>query len=97
MEKSNLIHLSTACVSLTTASALNESAFTDTKLASELVVYMKSLYGWFIHVPENIENLDISDDLKECLKYAKANDCEWLAFDRDVEYDPSDGLKQFEW
>lgn len=97
MEKLNMMCLSTACVSETTADMLNESAFTDNKLSDELVIHMKGIYGWFVYVPDDVSSLDIPDDLKKCLEVASNNNCNWLAFDRDVEFDEKDGLKEHKW
>ena len=97
MEKNSIMHLSTSCISVETAGLINESAFHDTKLSDEIVIYMKGVYGWFIPLPENIDKLDIPEYLKNCMLYAEKNDCKWLAFDRDVEYDASDGLKEYTW
>lgn len=43
------------------------------------------LYGWFIHIPEDedLEDLRIPEDLRECCKFAKENDCVWLCLDCD--------------
>lgn len=97
MEKSNMIGLSTACISPKTADIINDIAFCHESPYDDLVVYSKYLYGWFVHVPEDIDSQDMPEDLKACLNYAKSNSCEWLMFDRDIEYNEKDGLIHFDW
>lgn len=97
MEKSNMIGLSTACITASTADIINESSFTNESICDDLIAYQKGTYGWLIHVPENIEVLKIPKDLKACLNYAKSNGCEWIMFDRDIEYDEADGLEKYSW
>lgn len=97
MEKVSMLNLSTACISVGTAGILNESAFHDGEICDGLVAYAKGLYGWIVHVPTSIQSNQIPEDLKACLEHAASNDCEWIMFDRDVEYDESDGLPKFDW
>jgi len=100
MEKSGILHLSTACISQETAGKLNECAFKNTKLSDKFDVYQKGLYGWFVPIVKefDIESAKtIPEDLKKCMLYAKSNNCDWLAFDRDVEYIKADGLKEYTW
>lgn len=52
-----------------------------------LCVYKKADFGWFVYVPEDLEDIsyDIPNDLMECLLFAKENDCAWLCLDCDGE------------
>lgn len=72
----------------------------DAKEDLGLVVYNKGEYGWFIFVPYftelEAEDVDkIPQDLLLVLAYAKANQCNWVMFDRDV--DPIHALPVYEW
>jgi hypothetical protein len=97
MEISNVLSLSTACIDVSTANILNESAFHDCEICDGLVAYAKGLYGWIVHVPTSYKSNHIPDDLNTCLKYAMSKNCEWIMFDRDVEYDEKDGLPKYDW
>lgn len=59
-----------------------------------IIVYPKDGYGYFVVVPfENEENSRrVPQDLKDIIKFAKANSCEWVMLDSDGlanEYLPS--------
>ena len=97
MEKMNMMNLSTACISENTADALNKQVFCKENM--QLVIYPKDVYGWFIYIPtsKSIDSLEIPEDLKRCLNFAAKNGCELLCFDRDVEFDASDGLPEYKW
>ena len=93
MEKLKMLALSTVHVSEDTAKLIDNG---DT----EVVIYAKEKYGWFVHVPElcnmnNLENGKCPSDLYRCILFARKNDCDWLMFDRDVE--PIDELPQYNW
>ncbi len=63
-----------------------------------LSVYQKADYGWFIHVPEYVRELEDTScpaDLYKCMFYAHENGCEWLCLDSDGE--TVDELKKYEW
>ncbi|ADL36047.1 hypothetical protein bpr_II108 (plasmid) [Butyrivibrio proteoclasticus B316] len=92
MEINKMLSLSTAHITKETESKLSEQSI------YEVNVYEKSEYGYFIY--PNIELLDkrgwdIPEDLKKCIGLAKANNCNWIVFDRDV--DPVDELPTYEW
>lgn len=93
MEKTGLMHLSTACITPETAGIIAKAAQSENEL-NELVAFNKSVYGWFVYVPKNQD--DFPKDLKDCMKYAKENDCDWICFDRDVEFNEKDGLPRYE-
>ena len=48
-----------------------------------LSVYTKGDYGYMVLVPENPVDPKIPEDLADCFKNAKINDCKWLVFDED--------------
>jgi hypothetical protein len=55
---------------------------------SELVVFPKKDYGYFIFIGSDyVEELykDIPNDLVEVIKFALKKDCAWLCLDRDAE------------
>lgn len=97
MEKSSMLGLSTACISSKTADIINEIAFGHESSYEGLIAYPKHVYGWFVHVSEEIELENLPEDLKNCLNYAKLKGCEWIMFDRDIEYNEKDGLPYFNW
>lgn len=76
------LDLSTAHITTDTYDAL-----VDQELES-IVSYPKvceyDTYGVFVYVPED-EDQDIPVDLKNVIDYARANDCQWIQFDRDAE------------
>jgi len=51
-----------------------------------VIYYDKPKYGYFIHIPEDLDELeDVPDDLMECLKFAKKHKCDWINLDCDGE------------
>ena len=99
MEKSGIMHLSTACISKETAGELNEAAFHNELAFACVPIYEKSVYGWFLQVPINDKRIEekLPKDIRECFALARKNECEWLVFDRDVKYDKKDRLKEYSW
>lgn len=54
---------------------------------SNLSIYKKAEYGWWIYVPKNMTdsftNRDVIKELQPLIKLACENNCEWLCIDRD--------------
>lgn len=46
-------------------------------------VYYESLYGWFVYVPDDLNEIDVSENLKHILAFAKSHECDWMCFDED--------------
>ena len=54
----------------------------------DLTIYNKSEYGWWMRVPDEMDDsdeLDIPSDLRVVLEYARHHGCLWVMFDRDAE------------
>ena len=75
-----MLDLSTCHITKETNDALLEEKIQD------VVYYQKPGYGFFIHIPECLEDVedgDIPDDLFKCLVYALENRCDWINLDCD--------------
>jgi hypothetical protein len=57
--------------------------------------FTKADYGWFVFVPEDLEEEVVPEELLACFVLARAQGCEWLMFDRDA--DTLDTLPVFAW
>lgn len=63
-----------------------------------LMIYEKEDYGYFVRVPSNLEEIDLSEysqAFRDLLAAADVAGCSWLEIDRDG--DVIDGLPAFEW
>lgn len=92
MEISKMLTISTAHITKETADLLNVEMKEDNMW---LCVYNKENYGWFIHVPDDLEDLNVPDELMKCLLFAKDIGCDWLCLDCDGEVLPY--LHQYNW
>ena len=74
--------LSTAHVSAKTATALARNGEEN---EIPLAVYPKAQFGWFVYLNGNSDDdiADLPDDLRDCVRFAKANDCSILCLDAD--------------
>lgn len=90
MEKHNMLALSTGHVSEETAKLMDIDQ-------CGLVVYEKEDYGWFVHLPDPLDEYKESTpkDLYKCMTFAMKQGCDWVMFDCDVE--PIDELPVYEW
>jgi hypothetical protein len=86
--------LSTAHIEPVTSKLLLEHCEENAVDTLSLIVFQKSVYGFFIVVPdnpadpENTDPIDLSElpkDLMGILEYAWENLCEWVMLDRDAE------------
>lgn len=93
MEKTGLMTLSTACITPETAGMIAKAAKNDDN-DMDIISFEKGVYGWFVYVMDNMNNLP--EDLRDCMAYAKENECDWICFDRDAEFNEADGLKKYE-
>jgi len=54
-----------------------------------LSAFEKGEYGWFVYVPEPqlLEELveGLTEDVATCIRFAAAQDMQWIMFDRDVD------------
>lgn len=54
-----------------------------------VTAFEKGEYGWFVYVPEQqlLEELveGLTEDVANCIRYAAAQDMQWIMFDRDVD------------
>ena len=83
MEISKMLTISTAHITEETANKLDREINEN---IIGLCVYEKTDFGWFIHVPDDLEEVVESlRDLCECLLLAKDLGCEWLCLDCDGE------------
>jgi len=68
-------HLSRQTIALLEANRLNGALY-----------YPKSVYGWFVHVPEKADfeaQPELPADLLTCIEFAQGQDLDWIMFDRD--------------
>lgn len=84
LDIAKILTLSTAHIKPETATMLDNEPNTDNL---NLSVYNKARYGWFIYVDSVIDDtLDhLPEDLKDCIAFAKEQECEWLCLDADGE------------
>ena len=64
----------------------------------DAVYYQKPGYGFFINVPDDLEdaeNGDVPGDLYKCMKFAQDDGCQWINLDCDGTV--IDKLPQYEW
>ena len=90
------LELSTSNVSEETALWLGEAV--EQNSYPGIAIYGKAEYGWFVHVPEEVEPGElekIPTDLYGVLMYAKALGCRLVMFDMDAE--PNADLPEFDW
>ena len=86
------LDLSKAHITPETDEFLRKEAHKD---FAEVIVYEKE-YGYFVCVPpDGFDCYNIPDDLRNCIEFAKENDCNWIIIDRDAEI--IDELKTYEW
>lgn len=88
----NVVTLSTIHIRPETAELIDDGKFT------ELSVYKKEEYGWWIYLPDYVDDKQsdqIPEDLKDCITYAKGLGCCWLCLDCDGQ--EMDCLKKYEW
>ena len=90
LEICKMLTISTAHITKETADMLSISE-------TDLIVYDKDEYGWWIAVCD-IDLYELSgvpDDLAACVRLAMQNGCEWLCLDCDGEV--VDCLPTYEW
>lgn len=81
--------------------SMNTKDWIDESLAGILpiTIYEKSIYGWFILVPQIKEDADrlsqIPNDLRGIIEYALKQDCTWVMLDCDADTIPE--LPTFDW
>lgn len=63
-------------------------------LPTFLYAFEKADYGWFVYVPECLEE-DTPDSLADCLDFAHDNKFTWVMFDRDAPV--TEGLAVYDW
>lgn len=99
LDTMRIINLSTDHIRQETAELLDEQTRHDKDCLDSIAVYKKDEYGYFVYIMDYGEeaNEDLPEDLKDCIRLAKSNDCEMIIFDRD--FDPISGntLKTYEW
>lgn len=85
MEISKMLTISTAHITEQTAEFLSTNVIT--------VPHYEYEYGYFIYIPEY--DMNLPQDLMDCMLFAKANGCEWLRLDCDGYY--VDELERYDW
>lgn len=90
LEIAKMLTLSTAHIKKETAEFLNNPN-------SDLIVFAKGEYGWFISGEWIQEELipDIPEDLIKIVHLAQENECLWICLDRDGE--EIEGLPVYKW
>lgn len=85
MEISKMLTISTVHITKETNDLLESEADKNITIGFP-EVYGKENYGYFIHVPEDLEEYEeVPRDLLKCMLLAQKNDCEWLCLDCDGE------------
>ena len=95
MEISKMLTLSTGHITRDTANLLESLADEYEDIIGSPIIYKKGDYGWFVHIPEELDEYSIPYDLLQVLEFAKRHDCDWLCLDCDgqeIEF-----LPQYEW
>lgn len=82
-EIDRVMTVSTAHVSPETARAMDDDPEAN---QITLPVYRKGEFGWFVYLNGSSEHdvLNLPDDLRACVRLARANDCSILCLDRDA-------------
>lgn len=75
MEIDKMLTLSTAHIDQESANYLDEE--------SDLVVYSKHEFGWFVYTGESTYLLTVPEPLKRVIRFAQSKGCAWLCLDRD--------------
>lgn len=87
----NMLDLSTYHLSVHTYELLREG--TDEQVKS-LIFYekkdpeLKGLFehlGFIVHINEDMDNNDLPEDLKKCIRFAASKGCDWINFDPEGE------------
>lgn len=76
-------------LALSTAHLSQATLEKGTDAFQRLSAFEKGEYGWFVYVPEPqlLEELveGLTDDIATCIRFAAAQDMQWIMFDRDVD------------
>lgn len=92
-EITKMLTISTEHITPETAEKLNKEPDANNM---SLCVYEKAEFGWFIHIPEDMDDCEqVPDDLRRCIEFADEQGCEWLCIDCDGE--TVDELPLHEW
>ena len=103
LEISRMLTISTVHISKKTAERLTFGNPHDLKMPA---YFEKGDYGWFVFVPRNYLDVhsngdheesyqNAPDDLRDCMREAWLNNCEWLCLDCDgLEVDD---LPKYDW
>lgn len=81
----------TKCLTVSTAhvkpATMVQLALEKCRNKMGLVVYDKGEYGFWVYIPEYIDEFasSIPQDLMDCLNLARKNGCEWLCLDSGAE------------
>lgn len=78
MEIDKIITLSTAHITKETYNLLENH---PSEVCTAL--YRKNRYGWFIYVPDELDNISVPKDLNKLFEFARRHDCVWLCLDCD--------------
>lgn len=92
MLKFTMLDMSTCHITKETNDLLLKNSIGD------VVYYQKPGYGFFIHIPDDLEETENGDapvDLYRCIKFALNNGCQWINMDCDGE--EIEELPKYEW
>jgi len=81
-----MLDVSTAHLSNATLKWLGEQA--DSEDPNGLIVYAKSVYGFFIPIIDDDDSLsednNFPDDLRKVIEFAQSQECNWIMIERDA-------------
>lgn len=81
LEISKMLTVSTAHLTEDDAVYLARSCYFEAE--DDLVVYAKGDYGWFVYIPYDLNEYNLSKNLKHIFTLAKIFECIWICFDED--------------
>lgn len=82
MRQVKMMELSTSNLKGETRNWLDEQL---SKRNSELIIYPKENFGYFIPLFDEMELDSVPNDLRKIIDYAISNNFEWIMFDCDAE------------
>lgn len=81
LEISKMLTISTAHLTEDDAVYLDNACYFEAD--DDLIVYAKGYCGWFVYMPDDLNEYNLSKNLKHIFALAKIFDCVWICFDVD--------------
>lgn len=94
LEISKMLTISTKHITTEANEGILYAYYDNDEYVSTLV-YSKDGYGWFIYIDEDFEKKTNPECLKNCMRFARENGCNWLCLDSDGPV--VNGLPVYEW